>query len=186
VAFRAEHTGSAAGDRAQRQAQAAVVAHEQTKTYVAGLALQVPVSLMLSAAFTTTLATATDTKLSFPVLAGECWNVEYWGDGSCSSVNGMCYSIGAPANSSVDGWIETSSTNTLVANWLTIQVTAVNTLSAACHAGANNTGRHDRISARVKVGVAGRITLQAASITAATTTTIAAKSYLRALRVTEV
>lgn len=61
VAFRAEYTGSAAGDRAQRQAQSAVAAHEQTKSIVAAMMNRSYVTL---AANTTTSLTTYVTLLT--------------------------------------------------------------------------------------------------------------------------
>ncbi len=182
VTHRQEHTGDPLLDRIQANVLRVVQTVQQLLATVEARRV---VSLMLEASFTTTAATAQSTKLTFAVKKGECWDVEFWGDASCSSVNGMCYAIGAPAGSTAAGWIDSSSTNTAVANWLTDQVTAPNTLSSACHAGASNVGRPDRINVRVKAGADGFVTLQVASVTAATTTTIAAKSHLRASKVVE-
>ena len=176
-----EHTGDPLLDRIQANVLRLVQA-------VQGLLVTVEarrvVSLMLAAAFTTTANTAQSTKLTFPVKKGETWDVEVWASASCSTVAGVAYALGAPTGSTVDGWIESSSVDTSVANWLTLQVSAVNTLSAACHAGASNAARPDRINVRVSVAADGDITLKVASITAATTTTLSAKSYLRASKVT--
>ena len=184
-----EHTGVASQDRAQVLAQRVSAAHEQTKAYVSALAtstaLALPVTLMLAADFATTAATAQSTKLSFAVLAGEAWDVEVWSYAGCSSVNGMKYAVDCPAGSVLLGELESSSTNTAVANWTT-QTLSASTLSAATHVGATSTPRPDRINARVKVAAAGFITLQVCSVTAATTTTLTGKSYMRAFRVTEV
>ncbi len=180
-AHRNEFTGNAGLDRVQENVRSLIA---YVKAVVAGLPSIV--SLTLAADFTTTDATAQSTHLTFPVKAGEVWDVEYWGNAGCSNTNGMAYAIGAPTGSTASGWIETSSTNTSVTNWLTLQITAIDTLSAACHAGASNAGRPDRINVRVIAGADGAVTLKAASITAASTTTIAALAYLRATKAVKV
>jgi hypothetical protein len=173
VAFRAEHTGGHAQDRAQRMAQQVGVA--ALEAY--------PISLMLTANISTTLNTAVSTLLTFAVAAGSCWDIEYYGYSSCSSVNGLALGILCPTGSTLTGELISSAANTAVANWHTQTLTA-STLSTALHVGANNNGRPDALNARVTVGLAGSITLQYASITAATTTFLYAKNYLRASKVT--
>lgn len=177
--FRREHTGSAGADRLQADARRASIALQHQ------IDQGLPLSLALRDAYTTTSADLQVTPLWFPVKAGDLWELEFWGFGACSSVNGMRYGIGAPDGSNVSGTIETSSTNTLVANWLIGTFTAANTASITCHAGATNAGRPDRIYARVKAASAGRIALLVASVTSGTTTTLAAQAYLRAHRYLE-
>lgn len=185
IAARTTHTGNFAQDQAQRLAQQTAVKTNSIESRVTALERLVPVVLELAADFTTTLATAQNTKLTFPVALGDVWDVEFWGYGACSTVNGMKYAVAAPSGSVMSGELESSSTNTLVANWTT-QTLVASALSAATHVGASNAGRPDRINVRVKVQAAGSITLQVASATAGDTTTLSAKALLRATRVTEV
>ncbi len=176
------HTGSFAGDEMQRQAGVVASGANRLVDRVAALEGLSSVLLVLDVAFTTTAATAQPTKLRFPVNRGEEWLVEFWGYGSCSTVTGMKYAIGCPTGSTATGELESSSTNTLVANWTT-QTLSANTLSAATHVGATNAARPDRICVRVRVYDDGEIVLQAASASAGDTTTVYALSCLRATKV---
>ncbi len=177
-----EHTGDALLDRIQSNVLRLVQAVQ--KLLVDFEARRV-VSLMLASDFTTTTATAAATKLTFAVSKGETWDVEFWGYAGCSSTNGMKYAIGCPAGSVLLGELESSSSNTAVANWGTEPLSA-STMSSPTHVGATSTPRPDRINARVFVGADGAITLQVASATSGTTTTLTGKSYLRASKVTRV
>lgn len=174
--FRREQTGNAVLDRMQDVVRDLV-------SIVRDLVRTTPTvySLILRGNLTTTSATPTSTALRFPVRAGDVWDIDYTGYSSCSSVNGCKLAVACPTGSTLAGELESSSTNTLVANWFTQALTA-STLSAALHAGANDNGRPDRINARVTVGTDGYITLQFASATAATTTTLYARSCLRAVK----
>ncbi len=184
IAQRREHSGDFAKDQAQRLAQQVAQRVNRQEDQLADLDAKT-VSLMLARDFTTTLATATSTPLSFPVKKDECWDVEFWGYGACSNTTGMKYALYCPAGSVASGEIESSSSNTSVANWTTDNVVA-NALLAATHVGASFAGRPDRFNARVKVAVDGNVTLQVASVTAGATTLLRAKAYLRATRVQEV
>ena len=177
---RYEHTGNALLDRVQDNVRRLIASVVQLVVVVEARRV---VSLMLEEDFTTTAATAQSTKLSFAVVKGESWDVEVCGNGGCSTVDGMKYAIACPAGSVLSGELDSSSANIAVANW-TRQALTASTLSAATHVGATNAGRPDRINARVTVGADGFITLQAASATAADTTTVYAKTYLRASKVT--
>lgn len=175
--FRREQTGNVQLDRIQGVVSDLVEA-------VRALARAVPdtVSLSLRSDFQTTSADPRATGLRFAVKAGETWNVEVWGNAACSSVAGVAYAIGAPTNSTVSGWIDTSSTNTAVANWLVVQLTAPNVASAACHAGASNSGRPDRITVRVTAAADGFVDIMFSSITSGTTSILSALAYMRATR----
>lgn len=176
-----EQTKSVVDNRMQRVAQRVATSHEQTKNYVRALAAG-NINIVSRVAFTTTSQAATSTLLSFAVAAGETWDVEYWGFGHNSAAGGMKYAIYAPNSSTVSGTLESSSTNTAVANWLIDTFSAPNTLSVACHAGATNAGRPDRINVRVTTVYAGVVAIQVASVTAASTTTVDAAALLRATR----
>lgn len=177
--FTREQTGNVILDRIQETLRALIA-------YVRALDLASSVTLMLAAAFTTTLATPQPTTLTFRVKAGELWDVEFTGRGACSSVNGMGYALGAPAGSEVSGALYTSSTNTSAANWLLYQFTAVNTAIGTCHAGASNAARPDSFTARVKCGQDGFITVLVYAVTAGTTATLFERSSLRASKATKV
>lgn len=138
-----------------------------------------PVVIYLPSAFTTTLATAQDTLLTFPVRSGEVWLVEVWAFGGSSTVNGMKYAIGAPTGSTVDGYLDSSST-TEESDQIE-QITAINTLTAAVHVTAGGT-RPDYINARLSIAASGSVTIQAASTTGGDTTTIRSFACLRAVR----
>ncbi len=178
---RTEHTGDPLLDRIQANVARLIQAVQLLMDVVE---LRRTVSLMLAADFTTTAATAQATKLTFAVVRGECWDVEVWGYGACSTTTGMKYEIDCPTGSRASGELESSSANAAVANWTTQGLTA-GTLSAATHVGASNSGRPDRINVRVIVGSDGFITLKVASAAAGDTTTLSALSYLRAFKVTK-
>jgi len=178
---RTQFTGQAVLDRLQANVRALV---DTVRQLVAVVESRRVVAMMLAEDFSTTRAVAQNTLLTFPVVKGELWDVEFFGYGACSTVTGMKYAVGCPAGSVMSGELESSSTNTAVANWTTQGLTA-STLSAATHVGASNAFRPDRINVRVKVGANGAITIQAASAAAADTTRVAARSLLRANRVVE-
>lgn len=177
--FRRQHTGNAVLDRIQGVVEDLVAfARDQHSRQ--------PVSLSLRTPFTTSSDLSQDTKLAFPVRAGETWDLEFWGNSQCSSTDGVKYEVGAPPDSTVSGWLESSSTNTSVTNWTTTEINAVNTQFGPFHAGASNAARPDRLQARVKAGRDGVVAIRICSETAATTTILSAKAHLRATRVTEV
>lgn len=176
---RDERTGNVVLDRIQENVRKLFV------TLAALLAVQ-PIGVCLAADFTTTSANPVNTPLRLPVKAGEVWDIEFFGRGACSSVNGMGYAFGAPPGSTVSGVLYSSSTNTLVANWLLLTFSSINTAIGTCHAGANTTPRPDSFNARVKVAQDGFIIVQAYAVTAGTTATVVAQSMLRGKRIAEV
>ncbi len=176
LAFRRAQVPSFDADLAQRSAQQAA-----QKTNVLADRLDRQILLALAQDFVTTATSLVATPLAFPVRAGENWLVEVWADAACSSVNGMVYALGAPAGSQVRGWVQSSSTNTAVANWFVGQFTAANTASTACHVGATNAGRPDRIEARIEAATDGTISILVAGVSASTTT-ISRQAALRATR----
>lgn len=178
--FRREQTGNAVFDRMQDVVRDLV-------DVVRDIITNAPLvyTRILRDDITTTLDYATPTTLRFPVKAGEVWDVEYWGYSGCSSVNGCKLALMCPSGSTLFGELESSSTNTAVANWTT-QTLSASTLSTALHAGATSTPRPDRINARVVAGADGYITLAFASTTAATTTTLAGRPCLRGTRAVQV
>jgi hypothetical protein len=138
-----------------------------------------PVAIYLTADFTTTSATAQNTALTFPVRNGEVWMLEYWGFAGCSTVNGMCYAIGAPTGTVVDGILDSSlGAATTDAR---VQITAVNTLTSAVHTVAGGQ-RDDYINARLAIVGNGSVTIQAASATGGDTTTIRDYACVLAVR----
>ena len=176
---KSEQTGNPVLDRIQNNVRALFAT-------VRALILVQPVSVMLPDTFTTTSANPVATKLSFPVKAHENWRVDLHSSGSCSSVNGMGYALGAPPGSTVDGYLESSSTNTLVANWLVAQVATVGAGITPCHVGASDAARPDRMSARVQVGAQdGQIVIMIYAVNGGTAR-IYKKAHLGAWRVTEV
>lgn len=178
-----EQTGNPVLDRIQDNVRGVV---QVLTKLIAAITKAQPISLMLKSDWSTTLATPQPTPLTFPVKAGDIWDVDYFGLDACSSTNGMGHAIGAPPNSTVSGVLYSSSANTAAANWILIAITSPNAFIGACHVGASNAGRPTHLNVRVKAGADGAITLKACSVTAGTTTGIAAKAYLRAMRVTEV
>lgn len=135
-----------------------------------------------SAAFTTTAtAAATVTGLSFGVVAGEVWRVEVNMTAQCSGTGGVAYAVSAPAGSTIEGWVQ-SSTNAITT--LSYQrLTAINTLTAtALHTVATTPGP-DRIVFVITAGATGTIAIQAASKTSGQTTTVFANASLVAHRI---
>lgn len=141
------------------------------------------VRLALASNFTTTSVTAVDTNLKFPVKAGEVWWFSYVGGAGDSAVGGMKYAIGAPVGSTVDAWHLGS--GAVITTRVYAQFLAINTLGSVVHNVAGGE-RDDKIEGVVKVAIDGNISIQAATVTAATTATIYAKSSLIANRVSEV
>lgn len=145
---------------------------DSTSGVVADLAIA---SWYLTANFTTTSATATATNITWPVVNAEAYTLECYLTTQCSSTGGVKYSIGAPVGSTVEGWLD--ATTTSITTLTRQRFTAVNTLNGtATHTVATTPGP-DVIRARVVSGGAGSITLKAASVTAGQTTTIFAGSF---------
>jgi hypothetical protein len=95
----------------------------------------------------------------------------------------MKYSMSAPVGSTMDGWHY--GCGAAVATRLFAQVSTINTLYTAFHTAANVVG-DDQINIVVKAAIDGNFAIAAATVTAATTATIYAKSSLVAQKVTEV
>ena len=112
---------------------------------------------------------------------GEVWIVEVNITAQCSSTGGVKYAIAAPAGSVVEGWLfsSTSALTTLSHQ----RITAINTLTTtAVHTIANTTAP-DRISFTIVCGgTGGTCSINAASGTAAQTTTLFANSSLTAVK----
>lgn len=177
-----EQTGQAGLDRIQQNVRALIA---DVRSMLLRLAAAERHSLMLTDAFTTTIATATSTKLTFPVRAEEIWDIDYYGAAGCAGdALGMKYAIAAPTGSTIAGYLDSNLANST--DDTHVAISAVNTLTSAVHT-VNGGTRPDHINVRIKVGhVDGSITLQAACTTAGRTTTIDAGAYLRAHRVTSV
>jgi hypothetical protein len=137
------------------------------------------VALALSADFTTNDDRATPTALTFPVKSGEVWAIDLLATAQCDGAGGLRYAVAAPAGSTVEGWLDSTADSlaTRVLEHLTDTA-----LTAPVHTVANKPAP-DRLSATVKAGADGAITIQAASLTNGQTTTIAAGATLRARRV---
>jgi hypothetical protein len=179
---RNEHTGMADLDRIQATVRELIV---QVKSLLARFNRHERVSLMLAAAFTTTLATIRDTGLGFDVLPGEIWDLDYYGEAGCAGdALGMKYAIGAPMGTTITGYLDSNLTTAV--DDTHVAITTVNTLTSAVHTVNGNT-RPDHINVRLKVaGTPGRVYIGAACTTAGRTTTVGAGAYLRACRVVEV
>lgn len=133
----------------------------------------------LNANATTTLATATNTLLSFAMAANEVWEVEFQGTVQCSGVGGSKFAISAPAAATIEGWIRSSGAAILTQVFQ--RITAVNTLSAtAMHTVAATPGPDIIKFAIVNGATPGNCVLQIASVTAGQTTTVSLGSYWKA------
>lgn len=142
------------------------------------------VSQALNSNFTTTLATAVSTALTVRVKNGEKWKIEFDGTVQCSSTGGVKFAIATPGGSTVEGWLDSSTS--AITTLSKQRITAGNTLTGtATHTVATTPGP-DRIVATVTAGADGAITIQAASNTASQTTTIFAGATLKATRLTGV
>lgn len=141
------------------------------------------VSICLANNFTTTSQTAVSTPLTFPMKAGEVWRIHYVGMAMDSAVGGMRYQMGAPVGSTMDGWHYGN--GGALATRLYAQVSTVNVLYGTFHTVANVT-TDDQILITVKAAINGNFTIQCATVTAATTVTIFAKSSLVAQKMSEV
>lgn len=181
---RGEQTGDPVLDRVQNNVRSLILAMREIYDRVAALEAAAPISVMLRDDFTTTAATAQNTLLSFPVKAGECWDVDYYGAAGCAGdALGMKYAIAAPPSTVISGYLDSNLTS--ATDDTHPPITAVNTLTSAVHT-VNGATRPDHINVRLKAGESGNVTLQACSTTAGRTTTILAKAFIRAVRVTEV
>jgi hypothetical protein len=138
----------------------------------------------LAADFTTTLIAAQNTTLSFPVLAGETWFLEFLGTTQCSGTGGSKYALSLPSGSTVEGWLETSGA-TVVTPVLS-RIVAGSTLTSAGHTIGTSTPGPDYLFATVTAGTAGNVTLQVASTTNGQTTTIKKGATLTAQKVSPV
>jgi hypothetical protein len=130
---------------------------------------------LVNATFTTTVVAATTIPgLSFNVISGEIWVVKADLTAQCSAAAGIAYAVTAPAGSTIEGWVLSSTTT--ITTLLYQRLTAINTLTAtAIHTVATTPGP-DQIFFVVTAGATGVCALQAASKTAGQTTTIARSS----------
>jgi hypothetical protein len=140
------------------------------------------ISLLSNA--TSTIATNTNSNLSFSAAANEVWVIEFDWTAQCSSTGGSKFQITAPTGSTIEGFYEgtTSAITTLTYQ----RITAINTLTGTAAHTVATTPAPDRIIVRVKVSsTAGTIALGFASVTAGQTTTIFAGASMIAYKVTE-
>lgn len=135
----------------------------------------------INATFTTTAIAATNvTGLSFAVVAGETWVVECRLTAQCSGTGGSAFAVTAPAGSTIEGWVQSSTSAITTLSYQ--RLTAINTLTAtALHTVATTPGP-DRIFFTIVAGATGTVALQAASKTAGQTTTVFASASLVAQR----
>lgn len=140
---------------------------------------------VLSANATSTLATNTDTNLSFAIAANEVWEVEIEFTGQCSGTGGSKFQISAPAGCTIEGWYY--GTTTTITTFTNQRITAINTLTGTAAMTVATTPAPNIIWVRVKnSSTAGNIKLGFASGTAAQTTTIFAGAKMIAQKVIEV
>jgi hypothetical protein len=133
---------------------------------------------------TSTVATNTNSNLSFSAAANEVWVIEFDWTAQCSSTGGSKFQITAPTGSTIEGFYQgtTSAITTLTYQ----RITAINTLTGTAAHTVATTPAPDRIIVRVKVSsTAGTIALGFASVTAGQTTTIFAGASMIAYKVTE-
>jgi len=173
--------GAFGSQQAQLQGQDAARAANDAKRR-----LDAQILLALAAPFRTNSQQFLPTKLLFNVKKGDLWFIEFWGRGRSAGAGGINYAVGAPTGSIIQGTLESSTVNTGVANWFILDFSNINTGIGACHAGASDVGRPDRLAARVECVSDGKIGIAAATVTAASFSTIEAQAFLRATRYTKV
>jgi len=173
--------GSFSSQQAQLQGQEAARGVNDAKKR-----LDDQILLCLAQNFTTNSQALKATPLSFPVQKGDLWFIEYWSLSHSAGAGGINLSVFGPPNSLVTGVLESSSANTAVANWFSTTFLVLNGVIAACHAGATDAGRPDRIQARIECGDAGRIAIAASTVTAGSISTIDRRALLRATRFSKV
>lgn len=152
------------------QAHADILTDTDTTIGMALLALQ-----------STTLATAVDTLLTFAVLAGEVWHVEFDALLTCGT-GGVKLGVNAPAASTVVGQVFGAASSATLFNSAPIAAIAT-PVGALAVSGAS---RVARMTATVTVAADGALTVQLASVTAGQTSTIQAGASLRARKLTGV
>src|ERR1700730_10472131 len=87
------------------------------------------VAVVNSSSFTTTgVAATTITGLSFNVLVNEVWTVEAKLTAQCSAAAGIAYAVTAPAGSTIEGWVQSSTSAILTLSYQ--RLVAINTLTA--------------------------------------------------------
>jgi hypothetical protein len=143
--------------------------------------LREAVAARLAANFTTTLATAVSTALTFQIGANEVWIVDVQLSAQCSSTGGVKYAVAAPAGATIEGWCYAS--GAAITTLVYQRLTAIGTLTTtAMHTVATTPGG-DVLRFTITNGATpGAVTIQAASVTAGQTTTIFAGSSLVARR----
>lgn len=180
IASRREQ-GSFASQQAQIQGQEAARAVNDAKRR-----LDDQVLLCLAQKFTTNSQALKATPLSIPVKKGDLWFIEYWSLSHSAGAGGINLALLGPARSLVTGVLESSTANTAVANWFSTTILTLNAVISACHAGATDAGRPDRMQARVECGEDGRISIAASTVTAGSISTIDERALLRATRYNKV
>lgn len=123
----------------------------------------------------TTLATPVDTLLTFPVLAGEVWHVEFDALLTCGT-GGVKLGVNAPALSTVVGQVFGAAAS--AAAFTSAPIAAIGTPVGAL--AASGASRIARLTAVVTVAADGALTIQFASVTNGQTSTIQASASLRA------
>ena len=140
------------------------------------------VAVALSSNFTTTNATATSTALTFQVKTGETWVVTVQATAQCSSTGGVKYAVAAPAASTIEGWVYSSTS--AITTFLYQRITAIGTLMTTAAHTVATTPAPDVLSFTLVAGAAGAVTIQAASGTSGQTTTLFSGASLVARRAT--
>lgn len=137
-------------------------------------------AVALGSNFTTTATTATNTALTFGVVAGETWVVECQLTAQCSGNGGTKYAVAAPAGSTIEGWLYSSLNAVTTLSYQ--RLTAVGTLVGTAVHTIATTPAPDRIAFVLVAGATGSVTIQAASATSGQTTTVFSGSSLSARR----
>lgn len=136
----------------------------------------------LTANFTTTVVAATSTALSFSILPGEVWAIDYQLTAQCSANGGVKYAIACPVGATIEGWIYSSTNAILTMSYQ--RIVAIGVLNATALHTVTALPAPDIIRVLVTNGAnSGAVALQAASVTAGQTTTVFAGSFMRAQRV---
>ena len=138
------------------------------------------VAVRLTGNFTTTATGATSTALTFNVVSGEVWFVDVQVTAQCSSTGGVKYAVAAPAGSTIEGWVYSSTS--AVATLSYQRLTAIATLTGTLLHTVATTPAPDVIRFVLVAGATGAVTIQAASGTSGQTTTLFQNGVLTARR----
>jgi hypothetical protein len=136
---------------------------------------------LVNATFTTTSTGATTVgALNFSVVSGEVWTVECRLTAQCSNTGGIAYAISAPSGSTIEGWVQSSTSAITTLSYQ--RLTAINTLTSTALHTVATTPAPDLIWFVIVAGATGTVALQAASKTSGQTTTVFVNSSMVAQR----